>query len=55
MFWMGVKSLEDNNMVAPKGKGTVIIFPSYIYHSVLPVTKGIRKSFVLWLGGGHYK
>lgn len=55
MFWMGGKSLEDNNMVAPKGKGTVIIFPSYIYHSVLPVTKGVRKSFVLWLGGGHYK
>jgi PKHD-type hydroxylase len=52
---MGGKSLEDNSMVAPKGKGTVIIFPSYIYHSVLPVTKGVRKSFVLWLGGGHYK
>jgi|TARA_B100000768_G_C11268841_1_gene372402 PKHD-type hydroxylase len=54
-FWMGGNSLEDNNITAPKGKGTVVLFPSYLVHAVKPVTKGIRKSFVLWLGGGHYK
>ena len=55
LFWMGGNSLENNNLVAPRGKGTVVLFPSYMVHAVKPVTKGIRKSFVLWLGGGHYK
>jgi PKHD-type hydroxylase len=55
LFWMGGNSLEENTLLASKGKGTVVIFPSYMVHAVKPVTKGIRKSFVLWLGGGHYK
>jgi len=42
-------------MTAPRGKGNVVMFPSYIMHRVLPVTSGTRKSFVLWLGGGHYR
>jgi len=41
--------------IAPKGKGVVVMFPSYVMHRVTPVTKGTRKSFVLWLGGGHYR
>ncbi len=40
---------------APRGKGNVVIFPSFMMHRVTPVTKGTRKSFVLWLGGGHYR
>jgi len=36
-------------------QGCVCLFPSYLMHRVTPVTKGIRKSFVLWLGGGHYR
>jgi len=54
-FWNGGESLETNYDVANKGIGNVVIFPSYLVHSVKPVTKGTRKSFVLWLGGGHYK
>jgi PKHD-type hydroxylase len=42
-------------MTAPKGKGNVVIFPSFMMHRVTPVIKGTRKSFVLWLGGGHYR
>ena len=42
-------------VVSPKKAGCVFIFPSYIMHRVTPITKGKRKSFVLWLGGGHYK
>lgn len=42
-------------MEAPRGKGNVVIFPSFMMHRVTPVTKGTRKSFVLWLGGGSYK
>jgi PKHD-type hydroxylase len=40
---------------APRGKGVVVIFPSYMLHRVTPITKGTRKSFVLWLGGSHYR
>jgi PKHD-type hydroxylase len=42
-------------MTAPKGKGNVVIFPSFMMHRVTPVSSGTRKSFVLWLGGGHYE
>jgi len=39
----------------PQGKGTVIVFPSFLLHRVTPLTKGNRKSLVFWVGGGHYK
>lgn len=35
----------------PKEKGLITIFPSYLLHRVTPVTKGIRRSLVLWVGG----
>tara|TARA_B100001175_G_C19044032_1_gene418788 strand:+ start:22 stop:354 length:333 start_codon:yes stop_codon:yes gene_type:complete len=35
----------------PKEKGLVIAFPSYCLHQVTPVTKGIRRSLVVWLCG----
>jgi|TARA_B110000908_G_C10005350_1_gene336037 PKHD-type hydroxylase len=49
-MWKG----SDNFVTANRGKGNVFIFPSYMVHRVKPVTKGIRKSFVLWVGGHHY-
>lgn len=35
--------------VAPKDQGTIIIFPSHLYHQVMPVTKGVRYSLVAWV------
>ena len=32
-------------------KGSIIVFPSQIWHKVKPVTKGIRKSLVGWVVG----
>ena len=50
-YWQG-----GNDIIkAPKDKGLVFIFPSYMMHRVTPVTKGTRRSFVLWVGGEHYK
>ena len=40
---------------APRGKGVVFIFPSFMMHRVTPITKGTRRSFVLWVGGTHYR
>lgn len=45
----------DKSDVAPRGKGVVFIFPSFMMHRVTPITKGTRRSFVLWVGGTHYK
>ncbi len=36
-------------------QGCAILFPSFLMHRVTPVTKGIRRSLVLWMGGDSYK
>ena len=38
-----------------KKKGTVITFPSHVWHRVKPVTKGTRYSLVLWHLGWPFK
>ncbi len=38
-----------------KKKGSVTLFPSYLRHRVSPVTKGTRKSLVLWVGGSTFR
>ena len=40
-----------NIRIAPKSKGTMILFPSYMLHRITPVTKGVRKSLVYWVHG----
>jgi predicted 2-oxoglutarate/Fe(II)-dependent dioxygenase YbiX len=35
--------------------GSAIIFPSFMCHRVRPVTKGIRKSLVVWFTGPNWK
>lgn len=36
-------------------KGRAWFFPSYMLHKVCPVTRGIRKTLVLWVGGPPFK
>lgn len=36
-------------------KGTLMAFPSILEHQVLPVTKGIRKSAVIWAYGPRFR
>ena len=40
---------------APKKQYTSVIFPSYLLHRVTPVTRGVRKSLVLWVGGVPFR
>ena len=35
-------------------KGSIVIFPSFIWHRVTPVTQGTRQSLVLWNLGNPY-
>jgi len=46
-----------NNRIenAPRKKGTVIVFPSFILHRVTEVTKGKRNSIVGWLSGPPFR
>lgn len=39
----------------PLKKGTMIAFPSFLYHRVLPVISGTRFSSVIWLDGPRLK
>ena len=38
-----------------RSKGTVLVFPSYLRHRVLPVTSGTRRSLVAWFFGPRWK
>ena len=42
-------------VTAPRNKGAVILFPSYLCHRVTPVTKGVRHSLVTWITGPSYR
>ena len=41
--------------VAPRDIGTMIVFPSFMTHRVVPVTKGVRKSLVAWVHGNPFR
>lgn len=38
-----------------KPRGSVIFFPSYVYHQVTPVTRGTRYSLVAWFLGEPFR
>ena len=42
-------------ITGPKERGTVIAFPSWIIHRVTPVTRGIRRSLVVWATGEPFR
>lgn len=48
-------SMEGPFTQAKREAGLVFLFPSFMMHRVTPVTRGVRKSFVIWLGGSHYR
>jgi PKHD-type hydroxylase len=46
---------EKDAETIPTKKGRMIIFPSFMIHRVAPVTKGKRKSVVVWVTGPKFK
>jgi PKHD-type hydroxylase len=46
---------EENGTVMDKSQGTLVLFPSYVLHEVMPVTKGERNSLVTWVTGKQFK
>tara|TARA_R110001632_G_scaffold157005_2_gene275350 strand:+ start:808 stop:1440 length:633 start_codon:yes stop_codon:yes gene_type:complete len=47
------KHLKQAKEILPKG--SIIVFPSFVYHRVKPVTKGTRYSLVMWNLGYPFK
>ena len=45
---------EAEALTAPQKKGLIIAFPSWMLHRVTPVTRGIRRSLVVWVVGPKF-
>ena len=50
-----IKTDSDNPITLEQKRGRAWFFPSYVLHRVTPVTKGTRRSLVLWIGGPEFK
>jgi len=50
----GLEIGKDGDIVRPK-QGQAVFFASFIRHRVVPITRGIRKSLVMWFGGTPLK
>ena len=50
-----VKTANDEVQTLECVKGRAWFFPSYTLHRVAPVTKGVRRSLVLWVGGPAFR
>ena len=44
---------EENKVILKQGQA--VFFASFIKHRVAPVTRGVRKSLVMWFGGPPFK
>ena len=51
----GDLELCEEGKVAPLKQGHAIFFASFLNHRVKPVTRGTRKSLVMWFGGTPFK
>jgi len=50
-----VKTTTDEVQTLNCERGRAWFFPSYTLHRVAPVTKGVRRSLVLWVGGPVFR
>lgn len=50
-----VKVANDDVQTLETKQGRAWFFPSYTLHRVTPITKGVRRSLVLWVGGPPFR
>tara|TARA_E500000318_G_scaffold91910_1_gene90337 strand:- start:5946 stop:6587 length:642 start_codon:yes stop_codon:yes gene_type:complete len=50
-----VKRLEIEQCKDVLPKGSIVVFPSFVWHRVKPVTSGTRYSLVIWNCGNPYQ
>lgn len=51
----GYFEFENNVRPDTRARGSIIVFPSFVKHRVVPVTKGIRYSLVNWFHGPQFR
>jgi PKHD-type hydroxylase len=51
--FLRIKEVESDNLLVKKG--SIIVFPSFLEHTVTPVTKGVRYTAVTWASGPAFK
>ena len=55
----GLDSSQSDTIMSPpsefKQQGSIVVFPSFLWHKVEPITSGKRYSLVMWTLGGNWK
>lgn len=46
---------HKSDQIIPLKKGSIICFPSFMWHSVTPITRGNRYTAVSWINGKMFK
>lgn len=46
---------KQYNETAPRAKGSIVIFPSFVMHRVTPILTGKRNSLVTWFMGPKFR
>ena len=54
-FTGGELEFMEKNKIPNLKQGQAIFFASFLRHRVKPVTRGVRKSLVMWFGGTPFK
>lgn len=49
------KNVRIKSITGLQTLGTAVIFPSHLYHKVMPVTQGTRRSLVAWFLGPPFR
>ena len=44
----------EKNYTAPRTRGSIIIFPSFLSHRVTPIVSGKRYSLITWMNGDYF-
>ena len=59
-FGLSPQNMTPDNITyraqqSAREQGSIIIFPSFVYHQVTPVTRGMRHSLVGWIAGPTFR
>jgi PKHD-type hydroxylase len=46
---------QQEHKIASKDFGAITVFPSFMTHTVTPITKGKRRSLVAWISGPAFR
>ena len=51
---LSIRISDDQQLKDPE-IGSMVVFPAYILHSILPVTKNVRYALVGWVHGPSFR